>query len=52
MPAIVAALARDAMGIAGAGLIAFGAWLIYEPLGYIVAGCMLVAAAVLMARRS
>ncbi len=29
---------RDAAGIAGAVSIAYGAWLIYEPAGFIVGG--------------
>ncbi len=31
----------DLAGIAGAGLIAYGAWLIYVPAGFIVGGLML-----------
>jgi hypothetical protein len=45
-------LFRDGVGLLGVGLIAYGAWLIYEPSGFIVAGAMLVGAAWLMARRS
>ncbi len=40
-------LIRDASGIAGAGSIAYGAWLIYPPAGFI-AGGGLVLAGVLM----
>jgi len=30
-------------GVAGAGLISFGAWLAWPPAGFIVAGCFLLA---------
>ena len=43
-------LVRDAIGLAGAGLVAHGAWLVYEPAGFIVAGLLLIAAAWLGAR--
>lgn len=43
---------RDGIGLAGASLITYGAWRFYEPLGFIVAGGMLLCAAWLMARRS
>jgi hypothetical protein len=46
----VAAIARDIAGIAGAGLIIYGAWLIYPPAGFLSAGLMLLAAAWLTAR--
>jgi hypothetical protein len=36
--------------IAGAGLIAYGCWLIYEPAGLIVGGVLLLTGAVLVAR--
>lgn len=35
-------VARDAAGLAGAGLIAYGAWLVYAPMGYIVGGTLLL----------
>lgn len=31
-------LIRDACGLAGAGAIAYGAWLVYPPAGFIVGG--------------
>lgn len=36
---------RDVTGLAGAGLVSYGAWMIYPPAGYIVAGilCMVIA---------
>lgn len=45
-----AALARDAAGLAGAGLIAYGAWLVYAPAGFIAGGALLIAGALLLAR--
>lgn len=49
---VLAPLVRDAAGLAGAGLIAYGASLVYEPAGYIVGGMMLLVGALLSARRS
>ena len=43
---------RDLAGLAGAGLIAYGAWLVYPPAGFVVAGAELVAMSVLLARGS
>jgi hypothetical protein len=44
-------IVRDLAGIAGAGAIAAGAWLIYAPAGLIVGGLLLLAAAILSAVR-
>jgi len=33
---------RDITGVFGAGLIAYGAWLIYPPAGFITGGILLV----------
>lgn len=41
----------DAAGFAGAGLIAYGAWLFWEPAGFIVGGILLIAAAMLFGKR-
>jgi hypothetical protein len=41
----IPAMIVDLAGIAGAGSIAYGAWLIYVPAGYIVGGLILVAGA-------
>ena len=41
---------RDLSGLAGAALVAYGAWLIYPPAGFIVGGLMLLAGAVFSAR--
>lgn len=44
------ALARDAAGLAGATLIAYGAWLVFPAAGYIVGGVLLISGALLTAR--
>ena len=41
---------HDVIGGAGASLLAYGTWLIYRPAGFIVAGVMLIVAAVLLSR--
>lgn len=46
------AVGCDLVGLTGAGLIAYGAWLIYQPAGFLVAGVQLMAAAWLLARRN
>ena len=48
---IVAAIARDVCGLAGAGSIVTGFALLYAPAGFIVAGVLMVTAAVMLARR-
>lgn len=40
---------RDLTGLAGAGLISYGVWLIYVPAGFITAGVLLLLGAVLVA---
>jgi hypothetical protein len=42
-------IAREAAGLAGATLIAYGAWLAFPPAGYIIGGMLLMAGAVLSA---
>ena len=44
-------LARDLIALAAVGLIAFGAWRIYEPAGFIVGGALLLTGALLTAKR-
>jgi hypothetical protein len=44
-------LALNLVGFAGAGLIAYGAWLIYQPAGFITGGVLLLGGALLIARR-
>lgn len=41
---------RDAAGMSGAASVAYGAWLVYEPAGFIVGGALMLAAAMLAAR--
>lgn len=48
--AAVAGLTESAAIIGGAGLIAYGARLVYEPAGFIVGGVLLIAGAILHAR--
>lgn len=38
-------------GLGGMGLIAYGAWLVYEPAGFIVGGVLLLGGALLLAPR-
>lgn len=40
----------DVLMLAGAGGLAYGAWLIYAPAGFIVAGLLLLSGGVLTAR--
>lgn len=41
---------RDAAGISGAASVAYGAWLVYAPAGFIIGGMLILAAALLAAR--
>jgi hypothetical protein len=41
---------RDAAGLFGAALVAYGAWLVYAPAGFIAGGALLIAGAFLAAR--
>lgn len=50
--AAIPALLVDAIGLAGAWTVAYGAWLAWKPAGFIVGGLMVLAAAWLLARRS
>lgn len=36
-------LVRDVVGMAGAALVSYGAWQVYQPAGFIVGGAMLIA---------
>ena len=45
------ALARDLFGLLGTGLLIYGTWQIYPPAADILAGVMLLTAAILLARR-
>ena len=37
------AVIRDCLGLAAVGLMAFGAWQVYPPAGFIVAGALILA---------
>lgn len=50
MLAALPALVRDVTGLAGAGLVSYGAWLVYVPAGFVTGGVLLMAAALLAAR--
>ena len=41
----------DGMGFAGAGSIAYGAWLIFAPAGFLVGGVLLMVLSLLFGRR-
>ena len=46
----ISATLRDGAGLVGAGLVAYGCWRIYAPAGFIVAGVLLIAGSILLAR--
>jgi hypothetical protein len=48
----IPAILRDLAGLAGAGAIAYGAWLIHEPAGFIAGGVLLVCGALLAGRNA
>jgi len=41
----------DGLGFAGAGAIAYGAWLIYVPAGFLVGGMLAIGLSVLIGRK-
>jgi hypothetical protein len=41
----------DGRGLTGAGAIAYGAWLIYAPAGFLVGGVLLMALSMLIGRK-
>jgi hypothetical protein len=43
---------QDVSGLAGIGLASYGAWLMYQPAGFIVGGVLLIALAAVGALRS
>lgn len=47
--AAIPALVRDVVGLAGVGLVSYGAWLTYPPAGFITGGVLLIVAAALAA---
>lgn len=44
-------VARDLIALGAVGLIAYGAWLVYLPAGFIVGGALLLTGALLTAKR-
>ena len=40
----------DVLAVAGAGLVSYGAWLVFAPAGYIVGGVLLITGSILAAR--
>jgi hypothetical protein len=44
-------LACDVAGYAGASAIAYGAWLVYPPAGFLVGGALLIVGAMLYGRK-
>ncbi len=48
--ALLPTLLRDAAGIAGAALIAYGAWQVFRPAGFITAGALMLAGVLRLAR--
>jgi len=41
---------EDVLCLSGTGLISYGAWLVYQPAGYIVGGALILVAGVFIAR--
>lgn len=46
----ISSFARDASGLLGCGLMSYGAWSIYEPVGYLLGGLLLVVLAIVGGR--
>lgn len=42
--------ARDTFGVSAVAMIAYGAWLIYPPAGFITGGLLILAGVIAMAR--
>lgn len=47
---VVPHLVMDGAGLSGIGLVSYGAWLAWHPAGFMVAGTLLIAVALLLAR--
>ena len=45
----VPGLVRDLAGLCGAGLVSYGAWMIYPPAGFITAGILLIVGTLMIA---
>lgn len=50
--AVLPDLFLDVAGLAGAGSIAYGAWLVYPPAGFIVGGGLVLLGAVLLGAKA
>jgi len=50
MRGAIAANAPDALMLAGASSLSYGAWLVYPPAGFIVGGLLLLAAGILASK--
>lgn len=50
--AAVPAIVRDAIGLTGFGLVAYGAWLAWHPAGFLVGGAVAVLTAWLLGLRN
>jgi hypothetical protein len=48
----LAVIARDLIGIGGAASVAYGAWMVYAPAGFIIGGILALLAAMISARAS
>lgn len=50
MKKLIQSMLPDALMTAGAAAVSYGAWLVYEPAGFIVGGALLVVAGVMAAK--
>jgi len=48
--AVAAEWLPDALMVGGGGAVSYGAWLVFPPGGYVVAGCLLVLAGYILSR--
>lgn len=46
---VMPGLMRDLAGLCGVGLVSYGAWMIYPPAGFIVAGILLIVGTLMIA---
>lgn len=46
---VMPGLIRDLAGLCGVGLVSYGAWMIYPPAGFIVAGILLIVGTLMIA---
>lgn len=47
--AAVPGIVRDLAGLGGVGLVSYGAWMIYPPVGFITAGILLIVGTLMIA---